>query len=83
MCQYTLSKPASVQTLAFTHMYGIKNFQVCFNTTVHCVHRYARRSFAGVHVGIFNGVHAVEYLCLNGLLCGQKLCNTSNYSGNT
>ena len=40
-------------------------------------------SFAGVHVGIFNGVHAVEYLCLNGLLCGQKLCNTSNYSGNT
>ena len=36
-----------------------KFFQVCFNTTVHCVHRYARRCFAGVHVGIFNGVHAV------------------------
>ena len=36
-----------------------KYFQVCFNTTVHCVHRYARRCFAGVHVGIFNGVHAV------------------------
>ena len=24
-----------------------------------------------MHVG-FGGVHAVDYLCLNGLLCGQK-----------
>lgn len=27
--------------------------------------------FTGMHVG-FGGVHAVEYLYLNGLLCGQK-----------
>ena len=52
LCQDTVPKPATVQTLAFTHKYGIKIFQVCFNTTVHCVYLYARRCFAGVHAVI-------------------------------
>ena len=44
MCQYTAPEPASVQTLIFTHRYGINVFSFfCSYTTVHCVHRYACR----------------------------------------
>jgi hypothetical protein len=45
MCQYTSSEPASVQTQIFTHRYGVKIFQVCFNTTVHCVFTGVARRF--------------------------------------
>ena len=36
-----------------------------------CLYLFLTCVFAGMHVG-FGGVHAVDYLCLNGLLCGQK-----------
>ena len=59
MCQYTAAEPASVQTLIFTHRYGINVFSSSILILLSIV-------FTGMHAGI--------YLCVQLLLCGQKLC---------
>ena len=65
MCRYTAPEPAAVQTLILPPWVWRQNFsKFCLYLFLTCV-------FAGMHVG-FGGVHAGIYLCLNGLLCGQK-----------
>jgi len=41
------------------------------NFSKFCLYLFLTCVFTGMHV-VFGGVHAVDYLCLNGLLCGQK-----------
>ena len=59
LCQNTSSEPASVQTLIFTHRYGVKIFSSMFQ--YHCLSRYYRCStLPDINAGA--GMGTLKYL---------------------
>ena len=72
--QYTVPKPASVQTLAFTHRYGIKIFSSMFQYYCPLCSPVCTSVFCRCERRHFQRCARRYYLCLNGLLCGQILC---------
>ena len=67
LCQHTAPEPASVQTLIFTHRYGVKNFSSMFQ--YYCPFRYYRCSTSA-----FSTVctQSITYVCNDS--CVVKNC---------
>ena len=74
MCQNNSSEPASVQTLIFTHRYGVKNFSSMFQ--YYCPFRYCRCSTSALAVC----TPSFTYVCIDSCVV-KYFVNTGNYSG--